>query len=91
LEHIIDMAFPQFCPPGTPHIYGTASTSGRQRTPPSGDDDTRSQTEEQDPSGGVFQSGKWYGNSASGSVAPASVIEQVCVPHVKNSLLNYIG
>lgn len=77
------MAFPQFCPPGTPtgtpNIYGTASTSGRQRTPQSGEDDTRSQTEEQDPSGGVFQSGKWYGNSASGSVAPASVIEQVCL------------
>ncbi|KIM46134.1 hypothetical protein M413DRAFT_441197 [Hebeloma cylindrosporum] len=77
LEHIIDMAFPQFCPPGTPHMYGTGSTGGRQRSPPSGDDDTRSQTEEQDPSGGVFQSGKWYGNSASGSVAPASVIEQI--------------
>lgn len=41
------------------------------------DDDNRSQTEEQDPSGGTFQSGKWYGNSASGSIAPASVLEQV--------------
>lgn len=36
-------------------------------------------TDEQDPSGGTFQSGKWYGNSASGSVAPASVLEQVNV------------
>ena len=35
--------------------------------------------DEQDPSGGTFQSGKWYGNSASGSVAPASVLEQVNV------------
>ncbi|KAF8974514.1 fungal-specific transcription factor domain-containing protein [Flammula alnicola] len=79
LEHIIETALPQFCSPGTPTTYGNEqnSTSGRQRTPSNGDDETRSQTEEQDPSGGVFQSGKWYGNSASGSVAPASVIEQI--------------
>jgi hypothetical protein len=43
------------------------------------DDDNRSITDEQDPSGGTFHSGKWYGNSASGSVAPASVLEQVNV------------
>ena len=46
------------------------------RSPSNGEDDNRSQTEE--PIGGVFQSGKWYGNGALGSVAPASVIEQVC-------------
>ena len=49
---------------------------GRHRSPSNGEDDNRSQTEE--PVGGVFQSGKWYGNGALGSVAPASVIEQVC-------------
>ncbi|CAA7259812.1 unnamed protein product [Cyclocybe aegerita] len=82
LEHIIEMALPQFCTPGstagTPAPYSSEHISNtRHRTPSNGDDDTRSQTEEQDPSGGIFQSGKWYGNSASGSVAPASVIEQI--------------
>ncbi|EEB91009.1 hypothetical protein MPER_10706, partial [Moniliophthora perniciosa FA553] len=31
--------------------------------------------------GGLFQSGKWYGNSASGSIAPGPVIEQHAVMH----------
>ncbi|KAF9485306.1 hypothetical protein BDN70DRAFT_871332 [Pholiota conissans] len=79
LEHIVEMALPQYFSTSTPTAYVNeqASTSGMQRTPSNDDDDTRSQTEEQDPSGGIFQSGKWYGNSASGSVAPASVIEQI--------------
>ncbi|KAF8913948.1 fungal-specific transcription factor domain-containing protein [Gymnopilus junonius] len=86
LEHIIEMALPQFCSPsGTPLSYGLdqSSSSARQITPSNGEDDTRSQTEEQDPSNGIFQSGKWFGSSASGSVAPASVIElieQVGIP-----------
>lgn len=46
--------------------------------------------DEQDPSGGTFQSGKWYGNSASGSVAPASVLEQVNVSMVILVLLSDI-
>jgi len=79
LEHIIEMALPQYCSPGTPTTYGGEQcASTRHRTPSIADDDNRSQTEEQDPNGGIFQSGKWYGNSASGSVAPGSVIEQVC-------------
>lgn len=80
LEHIIEMALPQFCTPGTPYSsLDTNPLNERRRSMSVGDDDTRSQTEEQDPSGGSFQSGKWYGNSALGSVAPASVLEQVCV------------
>lgn len=66
LEHIIEMALPQFCPPGSP--------AARHR---SHDDDARSLPDEQDPRGGTFQSGKWYGNSASGSIAPGSVLEQL--------------
>ncbi|KJA30225.1 hypothetical protein HYPSUDRAFT_32362 [Hypholoma sublateritium FD-334 SS-4] len=79
LEHIVEQALPQFCSPGTPTAYGNeqGSSSGLQRTPSNEDEDGRSQTPEQDPSGGIFQSGKWYGNSASGSVAPASVMEQI--------------
>lgn len=80
IEQIIEMALPQFCAPGTPNYSSLDATISheRQRSLSVTEDDTRSQTEEQDPSGGTFQSGKWYGNSASGSVAPASVLEQVC-------------
>ncbi|GLB33863.1 putative fungal specific transcription factor [Lyophyllum shimeji] len=74
LEHIIEMALPQFCTPGTPHSSGNASNS-RRRSMSVGEDESPSQTEDQDPSGGTFQSGKWYGTSASTSVAPASVLE----------------
>lgn len=80
IEQIIEMALPQFCAPGTPNSSSLDANMSyeRQRSISVTEDDTRSQTEEQDPSGGTFQSGKWYGNSASGSVAPASVLEQVC-------------
>jgi hypothetical protein len=77
LEHIIEMALPQFYSPGTP---GSSAAIGDHRRSGSAglDDDMQSQHEEQDPSGGTFQSGKWYGNSASSSVATASVLEQAC-------------
>ena len=77
LEHIIEQAFPQLSSPETPSLYShDANMIVGHRSPSNGEDDNRSQTEE--PIGGVFQSGKWYGNGALGSVAPASVIEQVC-------------
>jgi hypothetical protein len=76
LEHIIEMALPQFYTPGTP---GSSATIGDHRRSGSAglEDDMQSHHEEQDPSGGTFQSGKWYGNSASSSLATASVLEQV--------------
>ncbi|KAJ8587412.1 hypothetical protein M405DRAFT_309583 [Rhizopogon salebrosus TDB-379] len=72
LEHIIEQALPQFFNSASPSTdrHGRSSSYGP-------DEDNRSMTDEQDPSGGTFQSGKWYGNSASGSVAPASVLEQL--------------
>lgn len=79
LEHIIEMALPQFC---TSNSMDTPISNGLRRSLSPGEDDTRSQTEEQDPGAGTFQSGKWYGSTASGSVAPAPVIEQVCI-HLK--------
>lgn len=78
LEHIIEMALPQFCPPGTPNPMDP-SGSGSHRFSMPQDDETRSLPDEQDPRGGTFQSGKWYGNSASGSIAPGSVLEQVFI------------
>lgn len=56
-----------------------ANGSVQRSSPSIAEDDNRSQPDEQDPSGGTFQSGKWYGNSASGSVAPGPVLEQVCI------------
>ncbi|KAH7926754.1 hypothetical protein BV22DRAFT_1086232 [Leucogyrophana mollusca] len=76
LEHIIELALPQYFNSGS---RSSVSGGDRQRSGSEGPDeeDNRSMTDEQDPSGGTFQSGKWYGNSASGSVAPASVLEQL--------------
>lgn len=42
-----------------------------------GDDGNRSQAEDEDPSGGIFESGRWYGKSASGLVAAPAVLEEV--------------
>ncbi|KAF8558765.1 hypothetical protein OG21DRAFT_1474614 [Imleria badia] len=84
LEHIIELALPQyFHSPASPSAppsdrHNRASSEGP-------DEDSRSIMDEQDPSGGTFQSGKWYGNSASGSVAPASVLEQLANVVVANS------
>ncbi|KAJ6536624.1 hypothetical protein B0H10DRAFT_2143017 [Mycena sp. CBHHK59/15] len=76
LEHIIEMALPQFCPPESPNPMDPSISADRHLSM-SQDDDARSLPDEHDPSGGTFQSGKWYGNSASGSIAPGSVLEQL--------------
>jgi hypothetical protein len=81
IEHILEIALPQYYfSPETPtssSIDAHQAHDRRRSTSMGPDDDTASINEDQDPSGGMFQSGKWYGNSASGSVAPASVLEQV--------------
>ena len=77
LEHIIEMALPHFRPGSSAATYDICRSGSVGR-----DDDIQSQHKEQDPSGGIFQNGKWYGNSASGSVATASVLEQVVLGFV---------
>ena len=79
LEHIIEVALPQFA-------QGSSFSSKRgwlrehaRSLSPSADAGTQSQTEEDDFGSGTFQSGKWYGTSASGSIASASVLQQVRV------------
>ena len=69
------MALPQYFVPSSSSSNGNTDLHRSSSEGP--DDDNGSITEDHDPSGGIFQSGKWYGNSASGSVAPASVLEQV--------------
>lgn len=77
LEHIIEIALPQFAS-GSGFPSKDNWSGQRARSPsPSADADAHSQAEEDDFGSGTFQSGKWYGTSASGSVAPASVLQQV--------------
>ncbi|KAF7977415.1 hypothetical protein HWV62_3552 [Athelia sp. TMB] len=73
LENIIEMALPHFCSPGT-----SGYAEQNRRSGSDGDDDVQSQNgDASDPGGGTFRHGKWYGNSASGSLATASVLEQL--------------
>ncbi|SJL02129.1 uncharacterized protein ARMOST_05453 [Armillaria ostoyae] len=74
IEHIIEMALPQYCMPTTPNSsFDPHISEYRQNAL----EEDNSQPEDQDPSGGTFQSGKWYGNSASGSIAPGTILEQL--------------
>ncbi|KIK68090.1 hypothetical protein GYMLUDRAFT_36919 [Collybiopsis luxurians FD-317 M1] len=73
LEQIIEMALPQFAGMDD----SISSMPDRHRSLSVTEDDARSQHEDQDALGGAFQSGKWYGNSASGSIAPGSVLQQL--------------
>lgn len=78
LEHIIEMALPQYCSQGnaTP-LSDTGGFHDNHRHASPIDDGNRSQPEDEDTSGGIFESGKWYGNSAAGLVAAPAVLEQV--------------
>ncbi|KAN0131329.1 Fungal specific transcription factor domain containing protein [Lactarius tabidus] len=77
LEHIIEVALPQFA-------SGSGSTpkdrwprEHAQSLSPDADTGSLSQVDEDDFGNGTFQSGKWYGTSAAGSIAPASVLQQL--------------
>ncbi|CDO75575.1 hypothetical protein BN946_scf184858.g15 [Trametes cinnabarina] len=48
-----------------------------QRSMSPADDGRRSPAEDEDPSGDIFESGRWYGKSASGLVAAPAVLEQL--------------
>ncbi|KAL5488211.1 hypothetical protein ACEPAI_6319 [Sanghuangporus weigelae] len=82
LEHIIEVALPQFCG-GTPSgpsspIMGTSVLSRLGGSGSLSPDDEGSQGEEGDVGAGTFdKGGKWYGNSVSGSVAPTTMLEQL--------------
>jgi hypothetical protein len=53
-----------------------------QRSPsPGADDDKASQADDEDVSGGIYESGRWYGNAASGSVAAPAMLEKVRSKH----------
>lgn len=83
LEHIVEAALPQYWSQGHGHTAGSPDTqSDRRRSmSPGADDGNRSQPEDEDPCEGMFDSGRWYGKSASGSVAAPVVLEQVRWPN----------
>lgn len=74
IEHVLELALPQYWSGSSP-----GDTHGeRYRSVSSGpDDENLSGAEEQDPVGGSFQRGSWFGHGASGAIASASVLEQV--------------
>ena len=80
LEQIIETALPHYWSQGnsTPVSDGPGLHDKHRSVSPM-DDGNRSQAEDEDPSGGMFESGTWYGKSASGLVAAPAVLEQVCV------------
>jgi hypothetical protein len=71
LERIIEAALPHFCAPNTPGSFDLGHSHDSSRLSQNTDEDNNSEHD------GTFQSGKWYGNSASGSIAPSTVIEQL--------------
>ncbi len=74
------MALPQYASMSPPASADRLQSSYEiKRSPSILEDDNPSQPEDQDPSGGTFHSGKWFGRGASGSIAPSSVLEQVCL------------
>jgi hypothetical protein len=75
LEQIVEIALPQFCSPGG-LAASERNSQSRHRTPATYDDDSKSLPEDQEPGGGTFDSGKWYGTSVSGSIAPGALIKQ---------------
>jgi hypothetical protein len=81
LEHIIEVALPQFASGSGSTSKDRWSREHAQSLSPDADTGSHSQVDEDDFGSGTFQSGKWYGTSASGSVAPASVLQQVKMVH----------
>jgi hypothetical protein len=92
LEHIVETALPQYCNLASPLGLSSEFTDlPRSQQPDStgAEDDVRSHSEEQEAcaAAGSFQSGKWYGTSVSGSIAPAPVLEQVRMTFLCGCLL----
>ncbi len=97
LEQIVEMALPHYW--SQEHATPMSDASGphdRRRSVSPTDDGYRSQPEDEDPSGGMFESGRWYGKSASGLVAAPAVLEQVShydpklkPPFTPSSFLDY--
>ncbi|KAK7695857.1 hypothetical protein QCA50_000495 [Cerrena zonata] len=76
LEKIIEAALPQYWTSSSLNPSHDSNGHLRQQTP-GADDDTRSQPDDEDPSGGFFETGKWYGTSASSIVSAPVVLQKL--------------
>ncbi|RPD67176.1 hypothetical protein L226DRAFT_549800 [Lentinus tigrinus ALCF2SS1-7] len=77
LEQIIETALPHYWSQGNATPLSDSGSHDKRRSMSPMDDGNRSQPEEEDPSGGMFESGRWYGKSAAGLVAAPAVLEQL--------------
>ena len=77
LEQIIETALPHYWSQGHATPLSDFGSHDKRRSLSPVDDGNRSQPEDEDPSGGMFESGRWFGKSASGLVAAPAVLEQV--------------
>ncbi|KAJ3534760.1 hypothetical protein NM688_g7083 [Phlebia brevispora] len=76
VEQVIATALPQYWAQGGSGFIELNGNGERHRSnSPSGDDDRASQADEEDV--GVFESGRWFGASASGIVAAPAMIEKL--------------
>lgn len=74
VEQVLASALPDYWRGSQPSGQGQ---NGRGSPSPGVDDDKNSQADEDDVSGGIYDSGRWYGNAASGSVAASAMLEKV--------------
>ncbi len=78
VEQVIATALPQYWSAGNA-AEANGSGDGRRSSTPGGDDDRGSQADEED-GGGIYESGRWFGASASGIVAAPAMLEKVRSP-----------
>ncbi|CAL1700710.1 unnamed protein product [Somion occarium] len=76
LEKIVEVALPQYWTSSSLNSSLESGGSLRHSTP-GADDDARSQPDDEDPSGGFFETGRWYGSSASTYVSAPVVLQKL--------------
>ncbi|TCD69670.1 hypothetical protein EIP91_006687 [Steccherinum ochraceum] len=70
LEHIIEVALP--------HYWRSSRHEGDEdHNSEGGDEDARSQADDEEMNDGVFESGKWYGNTAFAYIAAPAVLSKL--------------
>ena len=81
VEQIIQTALPQHWNASqsgsSSHEANGADGHGHSSHSPGFDDDRGSQSDDEDMGAGIYESGSWFGTSASGSVAAPAMLEKV--------------
>ncbi|KAI0692567.1 fungal-specific transcription factor domain-containing protein [Cytidiella melzeri] len=77
VEHVLAVALPDHWNASHSGSHHGNGTDHRGSPSPGADDDKASQGDDEDVSGGIYDSGRWYGNAASGSVAASAMLEKL--------------